>query len=314
MNPRPPRSRKIIVTLALLGAALLATALATADWRLLRTEYHAFRLNRAQTREAAEPHLEALLGLAAHEPAAKALVAKLGAERQLLTYWVLRQVTALVDLDIDGPDTPEARYVVRFLPWLRGMVARCERDDPFTAAGAHFVRWNGRGFLADQEAAATSTANNAVGFVAAVLLAPLFSNLAKSIGEEIEEKARRHPEWFETLLRGQHLLLREQLWTSGAPATRDFTAWTGPGLTSEQLFAYAEALEEAQKDALRWWSAERAALDFDPASGRFVKRDGGDHVKRSSPPAVPRPQLPLPRWQGPVPEDSLEGVLIDLNW
>jgi hypothetical protein len=209
--------------MAILGAGVLAAALAAADWRLVRAEYHAFRLNRAESREEAEPHLEALIDLAGHEPAARAVVAKLGAERQWLTYWVFERI---VTLDISPPSNASSE-AGRLLPWLREMVSRLERDLSVSEAWAHYLRWWG-------------------GSLEELPLHTFETSGLSSAGVQ---------EWFQALLRRHQLIGLAKLSTSG-----DFTRWP-PG-TTDELSAYVMSLRGSE----------------------------------------PPPRLPLPGWEGPVPE------------
>ena len=267
------RRKRFIVILAGI-VALAAVGLLVADWPLVATQYQLFRLDGARTREAATPHIDALLVRARNPRSSDLVAASLGTRREALTYWVLDAIAARAGVDPKRGGT-KAQSLAPVVPWIVSLGERLERDDELLRVWAHFVGWRDLESIAlgglpiDQ---ATSDAQNTVpGFLITVLAGPIFETTPWPLSDLVANDAAGAEGW----LRLFDLLRLARARTLGAPLD---------GVTEIET---PVSLENVRRS----WRRVRIALSRVNA-WRKANRPGEG--------ALVRPPDPLPGWRGSV--------------
>lgn len=124
-NPRSSR-RKIFV-LALAGiAALVLVGFVVGDWPVLVAHYHTWRIQEAETYEAAQPWLEEFHASAKNHHAASAFVNGLRPGRERLMTWFFAW--------LEHAEKPEPVLIEAF-------EKRLQRDEMLLASWSHYLRW-----------------------------------------------------------------------------------------------------------------------------------------------------------------------------
>ena len=296
------RSKRFIVISTGL-AALAAAGVVVADWPLIVTHYHLFRLDRAKLREDAIPHIDALL-LGARNPRSSALVAaSLGTRREALTYWVFQTIA-----EAASPETNAKGFPLPLLPlaavrpWLASLGERLERDDGLLRAWAHFVRWRELDRVVSPDLSCDDSSNeiqNSVpGFIITVFAGPVFDRVPWPLAD----LARSDPEAAEAWLRLFDVLRLSRAWTLGAPIT-GVTGIETP-VTERNVLAGWRRVRTALANVIAWRKENRSLLRLDPEQGRCVvaprTAGAGDRTPHGSMLDIPEPAEPLPGWTAPV--------------
>jgi hypothetical protein len=268
------RSKRFIVISTGL-VALVAAGLLAADWPLVVTHYHLFRLDGAKTREDAISHIDALL-LGARNPRSSALVAaSLGTRREAMTYWVFQTIAeaASPESQKNGPPLPSLAPV---RPWLASIGERLERDDGLLRAWAHFVRWSdldqvvSPNFSLDD--GSNELQNSVPGFLLTVFAGPVF----ETVPWPLSQLAEGDPDAAEAWLRLFDILRLSRAWTLEAPIA---------GVTEIET-------PVSSRNARSGWRRVRTALAT-VAAWKKANRPGAE-------PVIPRPADPLPDWRASV--------------
>src|SRR2546426_896493 len=132
--------KRVALTALLVGlaAVLIASAVARRD---LLAHYHLWRLGRAETQGEARPWLEMLTRDLQNPGFSGRVVSLLGPGRARLTFWIFYRLNeACVPLPDEG--ILPAR-LGPFLPLIRDLGERIEKDEALLATWAQFHRWIG---------------------------------------------------------------------------------------------------------------------------------------------------------------------------
>ncbi len=124
-NPRSSR-RKIFVLVLAGVAALVLAGFVVGDWPVLVARYHAWRIQEAETYEAAHPWLEDFQATAKNHHAASTLVDGFRPGRARLMTWFFAW--------LERTEKPEPVLMEAFEKRLR-------RDETLLADWSHYVRW-----------------------------------------------------------------------------------------------------------------------------------------------------------------------------
>ncbi len=277
------RKRAALVLVAVLAPAAVVAVLGV-DWRLVRTHWHTWRVDRARTYQEAVPWLESLEEDARYPPSSARIVAELGAERQYFTFWVFWRFVEL-SKEEGGPQREEIIPIRlgRMLPILKEMCRRAEEDEEFLAAWAHFIHWGGPArWQVLGEVSKPARNPSLVSGLTDLLGAILLSGFKLDFSDEIAAFAEKHPEAFEAVLRLIHLCLLGEARILGMSPLPEQPDYRLPRSKEEAISREKEGLD-ARAQILAW-------LRQHPEEARD-KRDW----------IVTPPILPLPGWTGPPP-------------
>lgn len=264
--------------LAALGMGVLALSIpvfVALEWRRLVVHYRSWRLDHARSKEKAEPWLTVLARDAGDPRIARLLVGKLGEDRPYLTFWILSGWASRA-----STGNPS---------FLREFGHRLESDAGFLRLWTHHLRWSKNWLL-------VSCVNELHDPLGQVSELDVFAG--KPVPYRPTGQNLRQPPTEAQL----QLTRLEQLGAAWFLGT--FPAPLRPADEPDDPVEEIHRLDVSfARRFIAWLNAHHSSLRFDPDEGRCVLIEKG---ASSSLPSVgerliPPPEIPLPRWQGPVP-------------
>ncbi|MBI4585449.1 MAG: hypothetical protein HY717_15660 [Planctomycetes bacterium] len=313
---QPRRHTKTIIFWTSIAVAIFAILLWGGDWEVAAAQYHSWRLDRAGSPGEAEPWIEAI-GRDARAPRVRALLLdSLGPRHPKFTFWFFLRITS------DHPDGYlQDQFTPRDLPsrllLLRGFVEKLQGREKLLALWCHFIRWLAPARLKKWDYVNEGPGRTFPIFPTALPMKSIsFSSHGIPANLDFKDLVRpwlaREPERLEAWFRLFQLEFLGRAWVAGMPFPLEIPEFERPR-DDNGCIRLLEALEKAEKAIHAWLAANHESMRFQPALGRYSLSRGGS-PEPAAPPAgnswdLPRPEAPLPGWQGPVPPIKNEAPL-----